>query len=47
LWFQNPARQTAIAGLPKQVSAMTINKVLLVSGLKAVAVGRFKKGRPY
>ena len=33
---QNPARQTAIhAGLPKQVSAMTINKVC-GSGLKAV-----------
>lgn len=33
---QNPARQTAVhAGLPKQVSAMTINKVC-GSGLKAV-----------
>ncbi|MBU2024150.1 MAG: acetyl-CoA C-acetyltransferase, partial [Gammaproteobacteria bacterium] len=33
---QNPARQTAIhAGLPKHVSAMTINKVC-GSGLKAV-----------
>ncbi len=36
---QNPARQAAIkAGIPKEVPAMTINKVC-ASGLKAIALG--------
>ena len=36
---QNPARQTSIAaGIPKEVTAMTINQVC-GSGLRAVALG--------
>lgn len=40
---QNPARQAMIiAGIPKETSAMTNNKIC-GSGLKAVSVGAFSR----